>query len=104
MASPRTRPSPPAGDQEATPLPRMLAGGREAGGSNHHFRVLQIPMNLFEPGGVLERNTGPENRQTVLEAAGEAGIGIFINRALNGIVGHGMLRMADLPAQGTPID
>ncbi|MGH7422478.1 MAG: aldo/keto reductase, partial [Candidatus Methylomirabilales bacterium] len=62
------------------------------------------PMNLFEPGGVLERNTGPENRETVLEAAGEAGIGILINRPLNASVGHGMLRLADIHAEGTPID
>jgi len=94
----------PASDPEATSLTRMLAEAREAGGSNHHFRVLQIPMNLFEPGGVLERNTGPENRQTVLEAAGETGIGILINRPLNAMVGRGMLRLADIHAEGTPID
>jgi hypothetical protein len=94
----------PASDPEATSLTRMLAAAREAGGSNHHFRVLQIPMNLFEPGGALERNTGPENRQTVLEAAGEAAIGVLINRPLNAIVGHSMLRLADIHAEGRPID
>jgi aryl-alcohol dehydrogenase-like predicted oxidoreductase len=93
-----------ASDPEATSLTRMLAAAQEAGGSNHHFRVLQIPMNLFEPGGVLERNTGPENRQTVLEAAIEAGIGVLINRPLNAIVGHTMVRLADIPAEGRPID
>jgi hypothetical protein len=93
-----------ASDPEATSLARMLAAAREAGGSNHHFRILQIPMNLFEAGGVLERNTGPENRQTVLEAAGEAGIGVLINRPLNAIVGHSMLRLADFHAEGEPID
>ena len=94
----------PASDTEATSLSRMLAAARDAGGPEHHFRVLQIPMNLFEAGGVLERNTGPENRQTVLEAAMDAGIGILINRPLNAIVGTSMLRLADCAADGEPID
>ena len=73
-ASPRTRRSAPASDPEATSLTRMLAAAREAGGPDHHFRVLQLPMNLFEAGGVLERNNGPGNRQTVLEAAVKPGL------------------------------
>jgi len=61
-------------------------------------------MNLIEAGGVLERNNGPENRQTVLEAAVEAGVGILVNRPLNAIVGHGMLRLADVDAGGEATD
>ncbi len=93
-----------ASDPEATSLSRMLAAAREAGGPEHRFRVLQIPMNLFEAGGVLERNTGPENRQTVLEAAREAGIGVLINRPLNAIVGNSMRRLADVHVDGDSID
>jgi uncharacterized protein YyaL (SSP411 family)/aryl-alcohol dehydrogenase-like predicted oxidoreductase len=96
----------PATDPEATSLTRMLVAAREAGGPDHHFRVLQLPMNLIEAGGVLERNNGPGNRQTVLEAAIEAGVGILINRPLNAIVGHGMLRLADVDvgADATDLD
>jgi uncharacterized protein YyaL (SSP411 family)/aryl-alcohol dehydrogenase-like predicted oxidoreductase len=94
----------PASDPEATSLSRMLAAAKEAGGPGHHFRVLQIPMNLFEGGGVLERNTGPENRQTVLEAAREAGIGVLINRPLNAIVANRMIRLADVQVEGEAID
>jgi hypothetical protein len=94
----------PASDPEATTLSRMLTAAREAGGPDHHFRVLQIPMNLFEAGGVLERNTGPTNQQTVLEAARDAGIGVLINRPLNAIIGNRMLRLADFHAEGDPID
>jgi hypothetical protein len=82
----------------------MLAAAREAGGPDHHFRILQLPMNLVEAGGVLERNTGPGNRQTVLEAAVEAGVGVLVNRPLNAIVGHGMLRLADFDVGGEAID
>ncbi len=94
----------PASDPEATSLSRMLAAAREAAGDDHHFRVLQVPMNLFEAGGVLERNTGPNHQQTVLEAAVEAGIGILVNRPLNAITGNRMLRLADFFVEGEPID
>jgi uncharacterized protein len=87
----------PAADPEATSLTRMLLAAREAGGADHHFRVLQLPMNLFEAGGVLEHNNGPENRETVLECASREGIGVLVNRPLNAIVGEGMLRLADFP-------
>ncbi|MBI2902482.1 MAG: DUF255 domain-containing protein, partial [Candidatus Methylomirabilis oxyfera] len=93
-----------ASDPEATSLTRMLAAAREAGGPDHHLRILQLPMNLVEAGGVLERNNGPGNRQTVLEAAVEAGIGVLVNRPLNAIVGHGMLRLADVDAGGEATD
>jgi hypothetical protein len=85
----------PAADPEATSLTRMLLAAREAGGADHHFRVLQLPMNLFEAGGVFEHNNGPENRETVLECASREGIGVLVNRPLNAIVGEGMLRLAD---------
>jgi hypothetical protein len=61
-------------------------------------------MNLFEAGAALERNTGPENRQTALEAAVEAGVGVLVNRPLNAIVGRGMLRLADTDGGGKAID
>ncbi|MCI0407645.1 MAG: hypothetical protein L0191_03610, partial [Acidobacteria bacterium] len=94
----------PASDPEATSLSRMLAAAKEASGPDHHFRILQIPMNLFEAGGVLEGNTGPDNRQTVFEAAREAGIGVLINRPLNAIVANSMIRLADVHIDGEAID
>jgi len=59
---------------------------------------------LVEAGGVLERNNGPGNRQTVLEAAVEAGVGVLVNRPLNAIVGHSMLRLADVDEGGEATD
>jgi len=94
----------PTSDPEATSLTRMLAAAREAGGPAHHFRILQIPMNLFEAGAALEPNSGLENRQTVLEVAREAGVGVLINRPLNAIVGSRMIRLAHVEVDGAPID
>lgn len=93
----------PASDPEATSLTRMLAAAREASGPSHHFRVLQIPMNLYEAGGVFERNTGDGHRQTVLEAAAEAGIGVLVNRPLNAILGNRLIRLADFRVEGEGI-
>ncbi len=84
----------PATDPEATSLTRMLAAAREAGGPAHHFRILQLPINLFEAGALLTQNNGPDNRQTVLEAASAAGIGVLVNRPLNAFVGNRMIRLA----------
>ena len=53
----------PPDDPEATSLSGMLEAARAAGGSGHHFRVLQAPLNLFEPGAILTPNTGPDGRR-----------------------------------------
>jgi uncharacterized protein len=92
----------PADDFEATSLPRMLDAAREAGGPAHHFRVLQLPMNLFESRGALHDDGEPG--PTVLESAAREGVGVLLNRPLNAVVGSGMLRLADVRADGGPID
>jgi aryl-alcohol dehydrogenase-like predicted oxidoreductase len=87
-----------ADDPEATSVSFMLKAALEAGGPGHHFRVLQLPMNLLESGGALLLNTGPERGQTALEAAGAAGLAVLINRPLNAIVGNHLVRLAGGPA------
>jgi hypothetical protein len=86
---------------EATSLSRMLkaaeAAAQHAGIPHHHFRVLQLPMNMFEAGALLMPNTGPEHSQTVLALAQEANIAVLVNRPLNAIPEkvRGMIRLAD---------
>ena len=88
-----------ADDPESTSLARMLAAAREVGGSDHHFGVVQLPMNLFESGGALERDNPPHApasaRRTVLELASMEGVGVLVNRPLNAVNGGGMVRLAD---------
>jgi aryl-alcohol dehydrogenase-like predicted oxidoreductase len=86
-------------DPEATSLSLMLEAATAAGGPAHHFRVLQVPANLFESGAILQPNTGPGGSRTVLGVAAEAGIAVLMNRPLNAIAGEGMIRLADVPAQ-----
>jgi hypothetical protein len=92
----------PADDPEATSLTRMLEAARQAGGADHRFRVLQLPMNLLESGAAVVRNNGPAEGQTVLEYASGNGIGVLVNRPLNAMAGEGMVRLADVPAAGGP--
>jgi hypothetical protein len=86
---------------EATSLSRMLkaaeAAAKHSGIPHHHFRVLQLPMNVFELGAMLTPNTGPEQSQTVLTLAQETNIAVLVNRPLNAIPekGGGMIRLAD---------
>jgi aryl-alcohol dehydrogenase-like predicted oxidoreductase len=60
----------------------------------HHFGVIQFPLNLIERGAVFEKNQF-EKRQTLLEFAQEHGLGTLVNRPLNAITGHEMIRLAD---------
>lgn len=88
-------------DHESTSLSRMLecaqAAGQSLGKPIHGFRVLQLPMNLFEAGALLTPNTGSRNAQTILELAQQENIAVLVNRPLNAIPAknRGMLRLAD---------
>jgi uncharacterized protein YyaL (SSP411 family)/aryl-alcohol dehydrogenase-like predicted oxidoreductase len=80
-------------DPQATSLTRILAAARDAGGADHHCRVLQLPMNLLEP---------PANR--VLEVADRERVAVLVNRPLNAIVDGRVVRLADVPVPDTEID
>jgi aryl-alcohol dehydrogenase-like predicted oxidoreductase len=82
--------------------PKMTSVGRclEAAQSvspDHHFRVVQLPLNLYEPGGALEPNNAGK---TVLRFCGENGLGVLLNRPLNAFFSSRMIRLADFVAPG----
>jgi aryl-alcohol dehydrogenase-like predicted oxidoreductase len=95
------------GDPEATSLSHMIEAARHAAaGGAHHFRVLQLPMNLFESGALLTPNTGKDHGQTVVELAQREQIAILVNRPLNAMPGKGnaMIRLADLQLEPKEAD
>jgi uncharacterized protein YyaL (SSP411 family)/aryl-alcohol dehydrogenase-like predicted oxidoreductase len=90
----------PAADPEATSLAVMLDAARKAGGTAHHFHVLQLPLNILEGEGALERSTGGAPAHSVLEYAAEHDIGILVNRPLNALRDGAIVRLADVDTSG----
>jgi hypothetical protein len=68
---------------------------------SHHFAAIQLPLNLFEPGGVVEANQSRATK-SVIAFAREHGIGVLVNRPLNAIVNGAIVRLADFPEREYP--
>jgi uncharacterized protein YyaL (SSP411 family)/aryl-alcohol dehydrogenase-like predicted oxidoreductase len=94
----------PTSAVDETSLDRMLDAARAAGGDEHHFRVLQAPLNLLEAGAVMERKHGSDGGQTVLEVARHERIALLVNRPLNAFVSGRLLRLADAEIEASEID
>lgn len=63
-----------------------------------HFKIIQLPYNLFEHSALLEiNNTINGQDMTVLEGASALGIGVLVNRPLNAVQGNQMVRLAQYP-------
>lgn len=90
----------PLDEADFTSLEQIFAIA-ESLSPDHHFRVIQLPINLFERGGVLELNQS-NGTETVLEFAHRQGLGVLVNRPLNAIMGNGMVRLADFPVDHVP--
>ncbi len=88
----------PASDPAFTSIARTLAAA-EAVSPNHHFRVVQLPLNLYESGAALELN---HNGRTPLDFCREQGLGVLANRPLNAFHQNRLIRLADFTAPGSP--
>ncbi|HET6402410.1 MAG TPA: aldo/keto reductase [Candidatus Kapabacteria bacterium] len=75
----------------------------EIAGDAHHFAVIEFPLNIFEPGAVIERNQR-HGTETLLEYCAEKNLGVLTNRPLNAIVGKQLIRLADFPEHEIPPD
>ncbi|WP_170291724.1 aldo/keto reductase [Heliobacterium mobile] len=83
----------PASDYEHTPLEEIWHSAC-AISLDHHFRVIQFPLNLIERGGVTEKNQS--GRSSVLCFAREKGLAVLTNRPLNAFIGNQLLRLAEV--------
>lgn len=66
--------------------------------SDNHFKYIQFPFNLLEPGALLEQNQR-NNSSTVLDIALKNNLYVLVNRPLNAISSKGLIRLADFPAE-----
>ena len=91
----------PAADPEFTSLVQVWEIAQSLS-SDHHFRLIQHPMNLLETGGITEKNQA--KGQSVLEFARDKKLGVLINRPLNAIAYNKLLRLAEVKAtQGASV-
>lgn len=61
----------------------LIAYAKEIAGKNHHFKVIQLPMNMFEQNGIPAAKWAHEN-----------GLEVHVNRPLNAIYKDNMIRLA----------
>jgi aryl-alcohol dehydrogenase-like predicted oxidoreductase len=83
----------PAADPEFTSVEQVWEIAQSLS-PDHHFRLIQFPMNLLETGGITEKNQA--KGQSVIEFARSRKLGVLINRALNAIGRNGLLRLAEV--------
>ena len=86
-----------ADDHEFVSLERVC-GIADTVSNDHHFHVIQFPMNLYESGAVLETNQ--KDGQSVLDVARSEQLGVLINRPLNAFDGNRLIRLADIEKIG----
>jgi len=67
----------------------------ESTSAAHHFRLIQLPFNLMEPGAALEKNQ-PDGTG-ILEFAQNKGLGVLVNRPLNAFCNNQLIRLAHVP-------
>jgi aryl-alcohol dehydrogenase-like predicted oxidoreductase len=92
----------PASDPQFTCLERVWEMA-ESIGPEHHFGVVQLPMNLYEDGAVLLANQ--PCGMTALEFARQKNLGVLINRPLNAFTENRLLRLATAePAEIFPAE
>jgi aryl-alcohol dehydrogenase-like predicted oxidoreductase len=87
----------PAADPEFTSLEQVWEIAQSLS-SEHHFRLIQLPMNLLETGGITEKNQA--KGQSVLEFAGDKNLAVLINRPLNALAQNKLLRLAEVRPRG----
>lgn len=66
--------------------------------ADNHFKVIQLPFNLFEAGAVKVKNQ-ISNTETVLELADRTGLKVLVNRPLNAITSKGLVRLTEFSAE-----
>lgn len=86
----------PSHDPTMTSIQRCLSQAQQIS-PDHHFRVVQLPLNLYENGCALEPNN---DGLSSIDFCRREGIGVLINRPLNSFFNNQMIRLADFVPPG----
>jgi len=87
---------PAAADQPDFTCLETIWNIAESMDSQHHFQLVQLPLNLMEPGAALQKNQ--PNGGSILEFVQQKGLGILVNRPLNAFFKNQLVRLAEVPA------
>lgn len=73
----------PENARDYLPLAQIVQLAEEAGGANHHFRVVQVPFNLAMPEALVRRNQRIDGeRVSLLSAAAHLGVTVIASASL----------------------
>lgn len=73
----------PSGSREFLSLERIVQTAREVGGEDHHFKVVQLPVNLAMVEAFTDANqTVNGKKATLLEAAAEFGVTVMASGSI----------------------
>jgi aryl-alcohol dehydrogenase-like predicted oxidoreductase len=86
----------PAGQATATSIARCWEQAASLS-ENHRFRVVQLPLNLYEAGGALASNN---EGASPLEYCRQKGLAVLANRPLNAFQQNELIRLADWAEAG----
>ncbi len=89
----------PASEFAHTDLQRVWEIAQEIS-IDHHFRIVEMPMNLFETGAATEQNQ--PRGQTTLQSANSKNLAVLINRPLNAFWQNSVTRLADVVMPNYP--
>ena len=84
-------------EYEFTSLEKVIDTANSVTGKNH-FKVIQLPFNLFEAGALTAKNQ-INNTETVFQLADKTGLKVLVNRPLNAITSKGLVRLSDFSAE-----
>ena len=93
-----------AASPDAISLSRLLDGAVEVAGERNHFKVVQLPLNLYEPGAWIEKNNGAGRSNTALDTARDSQLAVLTNRPLNAFTEDRMVRLADTARIETEVE
>ena len=84
-------------DFDSTPLDQIWDLAQSIS-QDHHFRLIELPLNLMEPEAMTRINQ--QGGKTVIELAREKGLAVLVNRPLNGIKNGRLVRLDETVYQG----
>ncbi len=87
----------PSNHREKVHLERLVEVAKKVGGENHHFRFVQLPLNLLEAQAITQSDA-------ITQCASSEGISLFARRPLNAVYEEEMVRLSHFEKKELSLD